>query len=394
MTDGTRQFRVTRLRLGDFRSIRSCDVPLGDVAVLVGPNGAGKSNFFDALQLVADALNDSLPDAIRDRLGGSAVVRDGAAAFSIDIEFRLGEREGRYAFDLSVTRDPEYEVDRESLRFADDGVGFRRSKGIDVAVDGLWTSLRGVGRLTLNDLLLRSASTAIGEFAEVVSGLAGFQILNPVPNVFLRPQPRDLGDRLENDAANLASVWENLTRQFPERAARVLDYLRLIVPGVENVTTVAGLGERYVGLQFQVRDGDGPPVEHDAASMSYGTLRALAVLVGIFGPYRDLVSPIAIEEPESGLHPAAASVLLDALHDAAEHRQVLVSTHSPDILDNPALDPDGLIVVRKVGTVSLFGPMDAGARTVVREGSFTVGDLLRSDQVWPEGYLDDLRDGS
>lgn len=378
MADSTRQFRVTRLRLGDFRSIASCDVPLGNLAVLVGPNGAGKSNFFDALQLVSDALNDSLADALRDRLGVSSVTRDDTRSFSIDIDFEFGERSGRYAFDLSATQDPEYDVEHESLVFADGGDSIETASG-----DNSFTP----SQLTLRIL------ASVGDYAKVVAGFTGFQVLNPVPNTFLRPQPRDPGDHLDNDAANLASVWENLTRRFPERAARVMDYLRVIVPGVENVMTI-GMGERYVGLQFEVRDGAGTPVVRDAASMSYGTLRALAVLVGIFGPYGDLVPPIAIEEPESGLHPAAAAALLDALCDGAEHRQVLVSTHSPEILDNPALDPDALIVVRQVDGVTILGPMDDGARKVVREGTFTAGDLLRSDQTWPEGYLDDLRDRS
>lgn len=392
MTDSTRRFQVTRLRLGDFRSIKSCDVPLGDLAVLVGPNGAGKSNFFDALQIVADGLKGSLTDALSQRLGASSVARSGTRSFSIDIEFMVGERAGRYAFDVSADKDPYFEVNNESLTFAGNGRsrGFRSTSGtISDLGDG-----KAVEGWVGDDLFLRLSNLLDGELADVVTGFSGFQVLNPVPNRFLRPEQRDLRDHLDNNAANLASIWEKLTKQFPERAERVLDYLRVIVPGVENVVTVAGPGERYVGLQFEVRDGGGPPVEYDAASMSYGTLRAFAVLVGIFGPYGDLAPPIAIEEPESGLHPIAAAALLDALHDGAERRQVLVSTHSAELLDVPRLDPDRLVVVRKVGRVSLLGPMDSGARAVVRDGSFSAGDLLRDDQAWPEGYLEDLGDGS
>lgn len=393
MTDSTRRFQVTRLRLGDFRSIKSCDVPLGDLAVLVGPNGAGKSNFLDALQLVADALKNNLMDALSQRLGGSSVVRNGAPTFSIDIEFRVGEHTGRYAFDVTVTEDPYIQVNNESLTFADDG----GSRGF-LSTGGTVSELGHDGRALKDwpdiDLFLRLSNLLDGGLVDVVTGFAGFQVLNPVPARFIRPEQRDLRDHLDNDAANLASIWEKLTKQFPDRAERVLDYVRVIIPGVENVITVAGPGERYVGLQFEVRDDGGPPVKYDAASMSYGTLRAFAVLVGIFGPYGDLAPPIAIEEPESGLHPIAAAALLDALHDGAERRQVLVSTHSAELLDVPRLDPDRLIVVRKVGSVSSLGPMDSGARAVVRDGSFSAGDLLRDDQAWPEGYLDDLRDGS
>jgi predicted ATP-dependent endonuclease of OLD family len=51
------------------------------------------------------------------------------------------------------------------------------------------------------------------------------------------------------------------------------------------------------------------------------------------------VSVIGIEEPEAGLHPAATAVLLDALREASESVQVVVTSNSADLLDNPEIPP-------------------------------------------------------
>jgi predicted ATPase len=77
--------------------------------------------------------------------------------------------------------------------------------------------------------------------------------------------------------------------------------------------------------------------------MSDGTLRAFGVLVAPFqGAGNGEIGRrlVGIEEPEVALHPAAASVLRDSLHDASESAQILVTSHSPDLLDADSI-PDG-----------------------------------------------------
>ena len=90
------------------------------------------------------------------------------------------------------------------------------------------------------------------------------------------------------------------------------------------------------------------PLPLDASDMSDGTLRALGLLLAAYQPGRHSV--VAIEEPEATVHPAAAELVTQVLRDAAHERQILFTTHSPDILEiykrdcsdprNPASSPD------------------------------------------------------
>src|SRR5260370_17004392 len=48
-------------------------------------------------------------------------------------------------------------------------------------------------------------------------------------------------------------------------------------------------------------------------------------------------SPVVIEEPEAFLHPGPIQVIRDSFVEASRIRQVLVTTHSPELLDDPAV---------------------------------------------------------
>jgi predicted ATPase len=118
--------------------------------------------------------------------------------------------------------------------------------------------------------------------------------------------------------------------------------------------------------------------------MSDGTLRALGVLVSLFAGSPALSSPVGIEEPEVALHPATAGLLLDALRDAAGSRQILVTTHSPDLLDAPDIQSDELLAVRSYGGTTVINRVDAAAQRALRESLYTSGELLRTDQLTPD----------
>jgi predicted ATPase len=138
-------------------------------------------------------------------------------------------------------------------------------------------------------------------------------------------------------------------------------------------------------LDFKQRvAGDDAPWTFQATSMSDGTLRAVGVLVALFAGASELDAPLGIEEPEAALHPGAAGVLLDALRDASDHRQVLVSTHSPELLDSSTIVPEEILAVRAEGGVTRINRLDRGGELALRESLFTAGELLRVDQVAPD----------
>jgi predicted ATPase len=121
--------------------------------------------------------------------------------------------------------------------------------------------------------------------------------------------------------------------------------------------------------------------------MSDGTLRALGVLVALFQSANSggtRVPLIGVEEPEVALHPAAAGVLLDSLRDASHSTQVIVTSHSPDLLDDEKLDTESILAVTAEEGVTGIGPVDEAGRSALLDHLFTAGELLRLNQLIPD----------
>jgi predicted ATP-dependent endonuclease of OLD family len=93
---------------------------------------------------------------------------------------------------------------------------------------------------------------------------------------------------------------------------------------------------------------------------------------------------VGIEEPESALHPAAAGALMEALSEAASQTQIVVTSHSPDLLDKVDVDEHTLLAVTSEESTTRIAPIDKASLKVIRDHLFTPGELLRMDQLEPD----------
>lgn len=382
----TRRFDITRVRLRYYRSIKSCDVRLGPLTLLVGPNGSGKSNFVDSLRLLSQALGENLDNALRERGGASEVRRRSTGHpthFRVEVDFAGDGFSGRYMFQVGALKGGDYRVTHEECRvhqmtFGSDPAYYQVRDGAVVE-----TSVQHALPSAAPDRLYLVLASALPEFRPVFDGLSDINVYNLNPGVMRAPQTPDAGELLRRDGSNIASVLEQLRRTAPDVKPKVEDYLQRVVPGVVSVDRKS-IGA-WETLEFRQKvAGDPDPWKFPATSMSDGTLRALGVLVALFAPGSSGYSPIGIEEPETALHPAAAGLLLEAIRSAGRDRQVLATSHSPELLDSGALDPDGLLAVRAANGETRIGPVDQTTARALRDGDFTAGELLRVDQLQPQ----------
>ncbi|HEY1917826.1 MAG TPA: AAA family ATPase [Streptosporangiaceae bacterium] len=103
------------------------------------------------------------------------------------------------------------------------------------------------------------------------------------------------------------------------------------------------------------------------------------IVPGMRGVRRsDLGNWETLREPESALHPAAAGVLLDALRDASERRQVIVTSHSPDLLDRHDFKLSELRAVRSINGETVIGELDQAGALALRESASGLSSLIKS----------------
>lgn len=378
---------VRRVVLKNYKSIDACDVELRPVTFLVGPNGSGKSNFLDALRFVRDALRGSLDSAMRDRGGINEVRRRSGGHpthFGVRLDFRLeGIADGHYAFLIGARPGGAFEVQREEceVNVSDGGWHhFRVEKGEVLSTE------RPAPAASADRLYLVNAS-GLKPFRLVYDSLSSMGFYNLNPDVIRDLQAPDAGVLLARDGVNLASVIGQLARVHPDRMELIQEYLSRVVPAVHEVRR-REIGPRETIEFRQDVAGAKYPWRFLAANMSDGTLRALGILVALFQAGNGASIPlVGIEEPEAALHPAAAGILLDALRDAAAHTQVVVTSHSPDLLDSPEIATDQILAVIAPENVTRIGRLDEGSRHALRERLYTPGELLRLGQLVPDPQL-------
>ncbi len=92
---------------------------------------------------------------------------------------------------------------------------------------------------------------------------------------------------------------------------------------------------------------------------------------------------IGLEEPESALHPGAAGALRDALFEASQQRQIIVTSHSPELLDSDDVTDHQLLSVISDESKTVIGPVDEANRDLLKKRLFTAGELLKRGQLEP-----------
>jgi predicted ATPase len=212
-------------------------------------------------------------------------------------------------------------------------------------------------------------------FGSVYGALSGIRMYHIDPAVLRVLRPSGQSSTLLPEGANVASVLRGLAQSHPELADRIQGYLRAIVPGFERIEIrqIAGLGVPY----FKMSSGDGKgSTNFPVTNVSDGTLRALAILVALFQAPAPTLQ--LLEEPETALHPGATGVLLDAMLEASERSQILVTTHSADLLDQKDIPDESILAVVAEDGTTRIGPLDDSERSAIRDHLFTAGELLRT----------------
>jgi predicted ATPase len=384
---------LTRVVLKNYKSIAVSGVDLRALTFLVGPNGSGKSNFLDALRFTRDSLRSSLDNALRER-GGIGEVRRRSGGhpthFGIRLEFQLPATAGHYAFKIGARPQGGYEVQTEEcVILGPEGARFLVNAG-EVKEFQLGGTRNGVTPpAALRDRLFLVNASGIPKFRPVYDALSsmGFYSLNP--DRIRDFQPPDSGELLVRDGSNLTSVLRQLSTRDEARKLRIEEYLSSIVPGVSGVDVKDVPPKATLEFRQEVA-GSSDPWRFFAGNMSDGTLRALGILVALFQSMDSAASTVplvGIEEPEVALHPAAVGALLDALREASLSTQVIVTTHSPDLLDSADIEAELLLAVHAEKGTTQIAPVDEASREAVRKGLYTPGELLRLDQLRPDTKL-------
>ncbi len=223
------------------------------------------------------------------------------------------------------------------------------------------------------------AASATPKFRPVYDFIAKMRFYSIVPDVLRNLQEPDIGYYLKRDGSNAAYVLKNflMYEQDPEKKEKLKQLLGYVTEGVSWVEPW-DVGSKQT-LLFGQDVGLGNATSFTAQNMSDGTLRAFGLLLALYQLGKPPV--VGIEEPEATVHPALSEMMFQVLMDAANERQVIVTTHSADILDRKELTDSQIRVLHWEKGKSVIAPVSNASREAIRERLYTAGELLRVDEL-------------
>ncbi len=373
--------RIRELRLRNFRSFADARLVLDDVTFLIGRNGAGKSTLMDAFAFISEAVTDSLATALERRGGLTTLMNRPMAArmrrsgpYSVSVAVRLEVEDNPsvlYGFTMKGLPGGKGDLVRQEYLVGDPQASFRRDGDSFVPNTVSLKPVINQGSLILP---LIAGSNALWEaILLTLRNISVYQLSPPA----IRHEPEiESESRLRRDGRNAGDVLKHLK---PVDRRWIDTYLAAAISGLRGVQASARTGRRV--LLFE-QDGDGDKTYHyDSSMMSDGTLRILGTLLALRQSPRPSI--VLLDEIEDSLHPYAHGVILDAVEEASEDFPVVVSTHSPEILNYPLARGDRIRVIEWGEGESRIYCLTENVRANLKP-PLTVGQLLRSNALWTD----------
>ncbi|HEV3155906.1 MAG TPA: AAA family ATPase [Candidatus Baltobacteraceae bacterium] len=352
---------IRHIAVRGYKSIKSLDLPLGALNVLIGANGAGKSNFISVFRLLNELSEQNLQGFVARSGGANALLHYGRKTTK-EIHIKLDSSKIGYETYL----DPD----------AHDGFNFRKEAAI-VYVEGddlsPYRTFLGTGQreslLPLVDPLTSS------NVINMLNSLKIYHFHDTSPSASMK-QTGDINDNatLRADASNLAAFLYRFQKNNEIYYRKIIDTIGLVAPFFRDFNLRADpLNPEKIRLEWRERASD---AYFNAHALSDGTLRFICLATLLLQP--DPPATILIDEPELGLHPSAIQTLVELFRLASEKSQLIVSTQSVSLVNQ--LTPEEIIVVDRAEDQSLFRRLQSNEITTWLE-DYALGDLWEKNVI-------------
>ncbi|MDE2938657.1 MAG: AAA family ATPase [Chloroflexota bacterium] len=333
--------KIESIKIQGFRSL--ADVELTDLpnaAVLIGPNGSGKSNIFLFLEMLRQMLRYRRLGEFVARHGGADDQLFGGSArtpeLAASLAIKISQDRHTYSFTLGFAQSDKLEFNEESfssrLVSGLSDVGWAYSGGgtesgiMSLERDGF---LKDKDRSKVDDPVILATVTSRSDIRDFFGILAFHQFHNTDFNSNIK-KSWDVTDnvRLRADGGNLAAVLYRLEREDTKRYDYICGLVNRILPTFDRFDLEESYGK--VLLRWKAKGSDKTMGAH---LTSDGSLRYFCLVTLLNLPEEMLPSVILLDEPELGLHPSAVGLVGAMIKRMSRHRQVIVATQSPLMLN-------------------------------------------------------------
>jgi predicted ATPase len=330
--------RFARIHLENWRNFTHVDVPLQQRMFLIGPNASGKSNLLDAFRFLHDLVRvgGGLEKAVADR-GGVSRLHSLAARRNTDIiiDVVMDDEAGiNWRYRIGIAHDTTRTYLKEEKVWKAGELILSRPGERDEEDQAL------LSQTHLEQINSNRPFRAIADFFNTV------RYYHIIPQLIREPE-RLVGTKFDPYGGNfLEQIAEMLEKPQDSRLHHIQHALRVAVPQLEELIVYRdSRGAAHLKARYNHWHTKG--AWQTEADFSDGTLR----LIGLLWALLDGTGPLILEEPELSLHAAVARYIPEMMASIQkgqkkQARQILISTHSNDLLSDPGIAADEVLLLR------------------------------------------------
>jgi predicted ATPase len=374
VSSSSKGMRLSHLRLASWRNFMHVDVPLQGRVFLIGPNAAGKSNLLDSIRFLHDlvALGGGFEEAITKR-GGVSKLRCLAARRYPDVQIAVsvtsGADEAAWDYEISFSQDNRQRpiLKREVVRRF--GEEILRRPNADDKKDSARLHQTYLEQVNVNR-----------EFRDLADLFRTIRYLHLVPQL-VRESDRYIGRSNDPFGSDfLEQVARTPERTRNARLRKIGEALKVAVPQLQEFQFFRDEVRGTPHLRGKYDHWRPKGAWQTEEQFSDGTLRLLGVLWSVL----DGSGPLLLEEPELSLHPEVIRFLpqMFARMERRTGRQILVSSHSADLLRDEGIGLDEVLLLR---------PHPEGTRVEPATNLTQVKALVEGGVPLPDALLPETR---
>ncbi|OQY28496.1 MAG: hypothetical protein B6244_07025 [Candidatus Cloacimonetes bacterium 4572_55] len=370
---------VSNLALKNWRNFSDVDIDLAHRVFIVGPNACGKSNLLDVFRFLRDIAKDGggLKEAVNTR-GGVSKIRSLSARSRPDVEIHIH---------LEDETDPAVHW-TYAIGFTQIGGGIaslnpklryeRVKKGEKTLLDRPNDQDKEDGKLLEYTYLEQPNSNRT--FREIADFLKDIQYLNVAPQLLRESASFLRADTKEDFYGHKLIEKMNGTNRNTRKAylKKIESVLTKAIPQLKNLELIKdNRGVPHLQATYQHWRARGARQWED--QFSDGTLR----LIGFLWSLLNGSKPLLLEEPELSLHPGLVELLAGVIARLQRRtklkilRQVILSTHSYELLSDPGIAPEEILMLipKKEGTEVINTASDEEIKSLLMSG-MTAGEAV------------------
>ncbi|MDN4165515.1 AAA family ATPase [Cytophagales bacterium LB-30] len=328
---------LQNIKIEGFKSIKTMELKLNPINLLIGSNGVGKSNFISFFKLVNNIYEQRLQQYSL-KSGLDSLLHFGRKNTS-EIMGYLDFGNNAYMFTLLPTDEGSMFISRE-----------------DSLLNYQTQFNRTFYNENIKESLIKGSSTTRDKYlSDHLESYKIYHFHDTSESAPLRSAANINDNRsLKENGSNLAPYLYYLQEKHPMNFKRIEKTIQSMVPFFEKFDLAPRLlDENKIELEW--REKEHPESYFSARHLSDGSLRFIALVTLLMQP--KLPKVIIIDEPELGLHPTAINKLSGLIKSAAAKEcQIIISTQSVTLLNN--FEAEDIITVDKENNQSVFRRLD------------------------------------